>query len=44
VPHGSVVHIIDLVRRAGVRKFAINVDRTAAAAVNAEGPSPAGAR
>src|SRR5512143_2182962 len=33
VPHGSVVHIIDFVRRAGVRKFAINVDRTAAAAV-----------
>lgn len=26
VPHGSVVHIIDLVKRAGVRKFAINVD------------------
>ncbi len=31
VPHGSVVHIIDLVKRAGVRKFAINVDSTAAA-------------
>ena len=26
VPHGSVVHVIDLVRRAGVRKFAINVE------------------
>jgi biopolymer transport protein ExbD len=26
VPHGSVVHLIDLVKRAGVRKFAINVD------------------
>src|SRR3954468_19001229 len=26
VPHGSVVHIIDLVKRAGVRKFAINVE------------------
>jgi biopolymer transport protein ExbD len=26
VAHGSVVHIIDLVKRAGVRKFAINVD------------------
>jgi biopolymer transport protein ExbD len=26
VPHGSVVHIIDFVKRAGVRKFAINVD------------------
>jgi biopolymer transport protein ExbD len=44
VPHGSVVHIIDFVKRAGVRKFAINVDSTAAAAVSAEGPSPAGAR
>lgn len=42
VPHGSVVHIIDLVKRAGVRKFAINVDSTAAAAVRAE--APAGAR
>ncbi len=29
VPHGSVVHIIDLVKRAGVRKFAINVDSSA---------------
>jgi biopolymer transport protein ExbD len=26
VPHGNVVHLIDLVKRAGVRKFAINVD------------------
>lgn len=26
VSHGSVVHVIDLVKRAGVRKFAINVD------------------
>ena len=26
VPHGSGVHLIDLVKRAGVRKFAINVD------------------
>ncbi len=26
VPHGSVVRLIDLVKRAGVRKFAINVD------------------
>ncbi len=32
VPHGSVVHIIDLVRRAGVRKFAINVDSSPMAA------------
>lgn len=30
VPHGSVVHIIDLVKRAGVRKFAINVDSSPA--------------
>jgi biopolymer transport protein ExbD len=30
VPHGSVVHIIDFVKRAGVRKFAINVDSSAA--------------
>jgi biopolymer transport protein ExbD len=42
VPHGSVVHIIDFVKRAGVRKFAINVDSTAAAAASAE--TPAGAR
>jgi biopolymer transport protein TolR len=26
VPHGDVVHVIDLCRRAGVRRFAINVD------------------
>ncbi|MFL5305882.1 MAG: ExbD/TolR family protein [Polyangia bacterium] len=26
VPHGAVVHLIDVVRRAGVRRFAINVD------------------
>src|SRR4029453_16311495 len=26
VPHGSVVRMIDLVKRAGVRKFAINVE------------------
>jgi len=32
VPHGSVVHIIDLVKRAGVRKFAINVDSPSASA------------
>jgi biopolymer transport protein ExbD len=42
VPHGSVVHIIDFVKRAGVRKFAINVDSTAAAAASAM--APAGAR
>ncbi len=32
VPHGSVVHLIDVVRRAGVRRFAINVDPAGAAA------------
>jgi len=26
VPHGTVIHLIDVVRRAGVRRFAINVD------------------
>ena len=26
VPHGDVVHVIDVCRRAGVRRFAINVD------------------
>jgi biopolymer transport protein ExbD len=41
VPHGSVVHIIDFVKRAGVRKFAINVDSTGAAAAST---APAGAR
>jgi biopolymer transport protein TolR len=30
VPHGDVVHVIDVVRRAGVRRFAINVDPAAA--------------
>jgi biopolymer transport protein ExbD len=37
VPHGSVVHIIDLVKRAGVRKFAINVDSSAAVVPAAPG-------
>ena len=31
VSHGAVVHIIDFVKRAGVRKFAINVDSSASA-------------
>ena len=26
VPHGDVVHVIDLVKRAGVHRFAINVE------------------
>lgn len=33
VSHGSVVHIIDFVKRAGVRKFAINVDSAASVAL-----------
>jgi biopolymer transport protein ExbD len=44
VPHGSVVHIIDFVKRAGVRKFAINVDSATAASLSPQGPSPAGVR
>jgi biopolymer transport protein ExbD len=36
VPHGSVVRMIDLVKRAGVRKFAINVE-------SPSGPGPAAA-
>jgi biopolymer transport protein TolR len=32
VSHGDVVHVIDLVKRAGVRRFAINVDPAAATA------------
>jgi biopolymer transport protein ExbD len=32
VPHGDVVHLIDLVKRSGVRRFAINVDPSGAAA------------
>lgn len=32
VPHGEVVHVIDLVKRAGIRKFAINVDPNTAPA------------
>ena len=30
VPHGNVVHLIDVVKRAGVHRFAINVDPGAA--------------
>ena len=48
VPHGSVVHIIDLVKRAGVRKFAINVDSSAALVAPSptvpQGPGTAPAR
>lgn len=31
VPHGDVVHVMDLVKTAGVRRFAINVDPAAGA-------------
>ena len=34
VPHGDVVHVIDLVKRAGVHRFAINVDPGSAAATS----------
>jgi biopolymer transport protein ExbD len=39
VPHGDVVHVIDIVKRAGVRRFAINVDPSAA---SAPAPTPTG--
>jgi biopolymer transport protein ExbD len=39
VPHGQVVRIIDLVKRAGVRRFAINVDAAAAATGAAAPPT-----
>ena len=29
VPHGDVIHVIDLVKRSGVHKFAISTDREA---------------
>ena len=45
VAHGSVVRVIDLVKRAGVRKFAINVESTtglaAPAAPGETGAAPA---
>ena len=50
MPHGSVVRVIDLVKRAGVRKFAINVESPAAHPRRPGGgpgcagcPAPAGA-
>jgi biopolymer transport protein ExbD len=43
VSHGSVVHIIDFVKRAGVRKFAINVDSAASAALPAAVQEPGAA-
>jgi biopolymer transport protein TolR len=43
VSHGSVVRVIDLVKRAGVRKFAINVESTAGlgAPASSGGEAPA---
>ena len=41
VPHGAVVHIIDFVKRAGVRKFAINVDSSAASTAAEAQAAPA---
>ena len=38
VPHGDVVHLIDLVKRAGVRRFALNVDPGAPPAPHPERP------
>ncbi|MEP6654564.1 MAG: biopolymer transporter ExbD [Myxococcales bacterium] len=38
VPHGQVVHLIDLVKRTGVRRFAINVEPGAG---DVRGGSPA---
>jgi biopolymer transport protein ExbD len=40
VPHGSVVHLIDLVKRAGVHKFAINVDTALPAGAVPAPPAP----
>lgn len=34
VPHGTVVRLIDLVKRAGVRRFAINVEAAAGVEAN----------
>jgi biopolymer transport protein ExbD len=38
VPHGNVVRVIDIVKRAGVRKFAINVESPAAVPVAPAAP------
>ena len=29
VPHGDVIHVIDLVKRSGVHRFAISTDKLA---------------
>jgi hypothetical protein len=42
VPHGSVVRMIDLVKRAGVRKFAINVESPSATLAPARAPTGTG--
>src|SRR5882672_5562514 len=41
VPHGDVVHLIDLVKRAGVHRFAINVDPSGTGGRAAAAPPPA---
>jgi biopolymer transport protein TolR len=41
VPHGNVVRVIDLVKRAGVHKFAINVEAPPPVAVPAVPAAPA---
>ena len=38
VSHGAVVHVIDLVKRAGVHRFAIDVDPSVAGAAAGDGP------
>src|SRR4029077_8142264 len=38
VPHGDVIHVIDLVKRSGVHKFAISTDREPAG--RESGPAP----
>jgi biopolymer transport protein ExbD len=43
VPHGSFVRIVDLVKGAGVRKFAINVESPAAALPATPGAPASGA-
>jgi biopolymer transport protein ExbD len=40
VSHGSVVHLIDVVRRAGIRRFAIDVDPRQARTPPATSPAP----
>ena len=41
VPHGTVVRMIDLVKRAGIRRFAINVESPGAGTATGTAPAPA---